>query len=268
MRREIPAPVISVCSEIIATRESHASLDSLFAYADAPGDPPEGSKPVKAMSWLRRVNKAPDADPLKVLGRLIENYMDRPIDPENQWEQDHAKHRARITQVLAEAGLQYHRGGKVSGNFGTPARTLEQFIRERDLPAIDQEFQRAIASVDSNPRDAVSAAGNILESVCKIYIEDEGLEMPSKQDLQNVWTPVRKHLGFDPSQVEDQDLQQILSGMLSVVHGVGALRTHTSSAHGQGRKTYRLEGRHARLAIHGAHTVTLFILESWAKRKK
>lgn len=69
-------------------------------------------------------------------------------------------------------------------------------------------------------------AANILESVRKIYIEDEGLEMPTKRDLQNVWAPVRKHLGFDPSKVEHQDLQHILTGMLSVVHGVGALRTH------------------------------------------
>jgi hypothetical protein len=78
---------------------------------------------------------------------------------------------------------------------------------------------------------------------------------------------VRKHLGFDPSRLEDQDLKQILSGMISIVHGVGGLRTHSSSAHGSGRKAYKLEPRHARLAIHSAHTVALFVLESWEKRK-
>jgi hypothetical protein len=73
-------------------------------------------------------------------------------------------------------------------------------------------------------------------------------------------------LGFDPSLVEDQDLQMILTGLISVVDGIGALRTHASSAHGAGRKTYRLEPRHARLAVHSAHTVALFILESWSKK--
>src|SRR5688572_32108998 len=53
-------------------------------------------------------------------------------------------------------------------------------------------------TVESKPRDAVSAACNILEAVCKTYIEDEKLTMPAKQDLQGVWTIVRKHLGFDP----------------------------------------------------------------------
>lgn len=90
--------------------------------------------------------------------------------------------------------------------------------------------------------------------------------MPAKQELQSVWNVVRKALGFDPSHIEDRDLQSILSDAISVVHGIGSLRTHASSAHGSGRKSYRLEPRHARLAVHEAHTLTPFILESWEKK--
>ena len=268
MRREIPSPVISVVAEFVSSKESHASLDSLFVYADAPGDPPEGSKHTKALAWLRRANKDLAIDPLKILGRIVENYMERLIDPENEWDKPLVPFREKIKHLLANSGLQYERGGRIVALLGTPTRTLAEFIRNRDFGALEVEFQRATANAEGNPREAVSAAANILESVCKIYIEDEGLEMPSKQDLQNVWNPVRKHLGFDPSQVQDQDLQQIISGILSVVHGVGALRTHSSSAHGAGRKVYKLEPRHARLAVHAAHTLTLFVLESWAKRQR
>jgi hypothetical protein len=93
------------------------------------------------------------------------------------------------------------------------------------------------------------------------------LDCPAKQDLKPIWTIVRKDLGFDPSTIEDQDLQTILSGMISVVEGIGAFRTHASSAHGAGKKHYKLEPRHARLAIHAAHTIALFVLESWRKKK-
>jgi hypothetical protein len=79
---------------------------------------------------------------------------------------------------------------------------------------------------------------------------------------------VRKRLRFDPSLIEEQDLQKILSGLISVVDGIGSLRTHASSAHGSGRRSYKLEPRHARLAIHAAHTIALFILESWKKNAK
>jgi hypothetical protein len=55
MRKEIPAPVIAVLAENLPNLETHAELDNLFLHADAPGDPPEGSKPVKTQAWLRRI---------------------------------------------------------------------------------------------------------------------------------------------------------------------------------------------------------------------
>ncbi len=268
MRRPIPAPVLAVCAEIAATRESHATLDSLFTYAGASGDPPLGSKAAKAQAWLRITNKDEAAKPLDVLGRLIENYMEAPLDPDNSWDQERQKDRDRISKILAQCELQYVKGGKVVGALGAPSRTLEEFIKERDLVSIDLEFNRALSNVEANPREAVSAASNILESVCKVYIAEEGLEAPAKQDLKPVWTLVRKHLGFDPSTVEDQDLQQVLTGLISITEGIGALRTHASSAHGAGKKSYKLEPRHGRLAVHSAHTVALFILESWQKKKR
>ncbi len=91
--------------------------------------------------------------------------------------------------------------------------------------------------------------------------------MPNKKDLKPTWAVVRESLNFDPSEVEDRDLKEILGGLAGVVSGVGALRTHASSAHGAGKKIYNVEPRHARLAVHSAHTIALFVLESWEKRK-
>lgn len=267
-RREIPAAALAVCADIVSTHETHASLDTLFTYAGAPGDPPEGSKHTKAMAWLRRLNRDEAvADPLRVFGRIIENYMEGPLDGNSPWDTQVIKARERLTAVLGEHGLQYGVGGWLVPGLGVPTRTLQEFIRERDLSAIEREFDRAAQNVEVDTREAISAASNILESVCKVYIEDEQLDMPAKQDLQSVWSVVRKHLGFDPSRIEDQDLREILTGMIAVVHGIGALRTHASSAHGAGRKAYRLEPRHARLAIHAAHSIALFILETWQRRK-
>jgi Abortive infection C-terminus len=267
VRRLIPGPVIAVCATIAARRETHARLDSLFTYAGAPGDPPQASKPAKALEWLRRVNRDASLQPLDVLGRLIEDYMEAPLDPDDPWDNYAREDRAKITKTLAQYELQYVRGAKIVGALGAPSRTLEEFIRERDIGAIEVEFGRALSNVESNPREAVSAASNILESLCKVYIDDEELGRPAKLDLKNVWSVVRKHLGFDPSLMENQDLQTILTGLIAVVEGIGALRSHASSAHGAGRKSYKLEPRHARLSIHAAHTVVLFVLESWERKR-
>lgn len=272
MRLLIPAPVIAVCAEIASQRETHASLDSLFMYAGAPGEePPPGSKHVKALEWLRAVNRDTSIEPMAFLGRFLEGYMEEEPPQPSPWENLPAvaetADQERLRKALARHDLKYVRGGLISRGAGMPSRTLEDHLRRGDMPAVELEFDRALANAEKNPREAVSAASNILESLCKQYIADKGLEMPAKQDLKPVWTVVRKDLGFDPSRVEDQDLQTILTGLFAVVDGIGALRTHASSAHGAGLRSYKLHGRHARLAIHAAHTVTLYVLESWKNAK-
>ncbi len=266
MRTDIPAAVLAVTADLAAERETHASLDSLFIYAGAPGEPPDGSKHVKALAWLRRTNLETSVDPLRVLGRIVESWLESIVDPHNDCQAGLIPGREKLIRTLTECNLQYVKGGRVVPALAAPTRALAEFIRDRDLESINIEFDRAVHNATSSPREAVSAASNILESTCKIIIEDDGLDMPAKQDLQSVWNVVRKHLGIDPSKIEDQDLQQILSGLIAVVKGIGALRTHASSAHGAGKPAYKLEPRHAHLAIHSAHTLCLFVLESWNKR--
>jgi hypothetical protein len=271
MRKEIPAPVIAVLSDRLYDIESHAGLDNLFLYADAPGDPPEGSKPVKTQAWLRRINKESEF-PLKVLGKLIETYMELPEEEDkvlwgvNVVDQKQEL-KAKLQSVLDRCNLTYLTGGIISDGSSAPSKSLFELIKGRDIPTIEAEFNRALANVNSVPREAVSAACNILESIFKVYIADENLPQPQKQDLQSVWKVVRVDLGFDTKLVQDDDLKRILSGILSIVDGIGAFRTHASSAHGEGRKVYKLKPRHARLAIHSAHTLALFVLETWDEKR-
>jgi hypothetical protein len=274
MRKEIPAPVIAVLSDSLPSIESHASLDNLFLHADAPGDPPEGSKPVKTQAWLRRINKEAK-EPLRVLGKLIECYMEIPEQDEKESiifghsiESPKKQLREKFKSILERCNLQYVQGGYISDGSSSPSKSLQELIKGRDIPALEAEFNRALANVNAEPREAVSAACNILESLFKVYITDENLEAPQKQDLQNVWKIVRSDLGFDPSVLEDDDLKKILTGIISTIDGIGAFRTHASSAHGQGRKFYKIKPRHARLAINSAHTLALFVIETWDEKKR
>lgn len=273
MKVEIPAPIISVVADHIAITRSHAQIDSLFMYADAPGEPPEGSKPVKCQDWLRRTNRE-SADPLSILGKIIEEDMENP-DVDRDYNTFFVPQNTtvplfvgKLKTMLDKYGLSYSTGGilRKVGTTGA-SKTLGELIRGRDFQAIDMEFDRALESANNDPREACSSACNILESLFKIMIHDERLTKPAKQDLKNLWKAVADYLNFDPKKIEDDDLRKILSGMNSVVDGIGALRTHASSAHGAGKQIYKLEPRHARLAIHSAHTLATFVLESWDKRK-
>ena len=272
MKVEIPAPIIAVVANHIAEIKSHAGIDSLFAYADAPGDPPDGNKVVKVMEWLRRANKERDY-PLLVLGKVIEEEMEDP-DAEKRhstfasYNTNTADFIDKLNEMFQRYGMVYMTGGVLQKIGSTGAsKSLKQLIRARDFQAIDMEFDRALENANTDPREACSAACNILESLFKIMIQDESLAKPAKQDLKNLWKTVAEYLNFDPKKIEDDDLRKILSGMNSVVDGIGALRTHASAAHGAGKQIYKLEPRHARLAIHSAHTLATFVLESWDKRR-
>jgi hypothetical protein len=266
----IPSFVISTVAEVIAECETHATLDSLFMYADAPGLPPEGSKSTKALAWVSRINEESGSEKLTILGRLIEKYMDEEVERKptifiNQEQTNFQKDRIeKLKKTLARANIIYSTGGLLSTGQGLATKSLADLIKKRNIEAIDQEFERAIRNVQANPREAVSAACNILESIFKVYIEEHAhLELPAKQDLQSVWKIVKSDLGLDASKLEERDLQEIVSGIMATVNGIGALRTHASAAHGAAKKHYKLKPRHANLAIHAAHTIAAFVLETW-----
>lgn len=89
---------------------------------------------------------------------------------------DWLERRMRIERALASHGLSYGRGGHIIGGAtGAPSRSLETIIWARDLPAIQVGFERALATVERDPPSAVTAACSIIESLCKVYIEDNHL---------------------------------------------------------------------------------------------
>ncbi len=271
MRNLIPQHLIAIVSELVALSKVHSQIDSLLMYAGAPGDPPQGSKPTKVQEWLRRTNKDEEVDPLQVLAFVLEEFMEDLAQDHSDYH-PYSAFKKDIEQGLQRAGLKYLRGLEgprvVNASLGTPTSSLEDLIRNFDVLSINQAFSRAVDRCDTESEDAILSACNILESICAVYIEDENLPLPNKKDLQNLWKVVKDDLGFDPASIVDQDLLKILSGMFSILHGVSALRTHRSSAHGGGRTKYKIEGRHARLAVHSAHTLAAFILETWGKKRE
>jgi hypothetical protein len=247
----------------------HATIEEVFSHAGAPGDVPEGSCVNKSAAWLRRVATDTEVDGLAVLGRVLEEFMDTDIPRNLSSSEEHEKQRTRVVEILNREGLGYLLGGRVIRSGATlPVRQLENLLRDRDLGGVNLEFTRALDSVTLDPAAAVTAACAIFESLCKVYIEDEGLEMPKDQSVVPLWRVVQADLGLDPRILADNDLKQVLTGLSSIVHGLGAFRTHVGSAHGRGRQAYKLAPRHARLVLNAAHSLTMFVIETWESRRQ
>lgn len=264
---KIPNNVIGAVSSVLAAHYySHSKLNALFMEAGAPGAHPEGNCETKCSAWLRRCNDDPAIDPLAVLGRILQHYMDAPQLDDVQEAIDG---RQRIRDALARNQLSYQFNGYIALAGASPAtRTLADYLRAGDYTSIDAEFKRALDQLDRDPHAAITAASSIIEAICKTCLEMLGEELPNQQSVVPLWRAIQPHLGLNMNQMLSEDQRQILHGLASVVHGIGAYRTHIGSAHGRGVSPPPISVAEARLAVNSAHTLVAFIMELWQAKSK
>ena len=141
--------------------------------------------------------------------------------------------------------------------------SLEQLLQGRGLDSVSKDVKRALDTTESDPPVAITAARAALESLLKIYIEDKELGDPRRLKTGKLLKIAMGDLGLDPADATDTDVRDVLQGLWSVVHGIASLRTHAGSAHGYGRRAYRLQARHARLATQASHSFIEFFIETW-----
>ena len=254
--------IARVIGEVLgASYYSHRRIEALFHESGFIGAPPEGNCSDKITHWICREAEIHPDEVVAKVGRALCEFMD--TDLESRKDES-----ARIVGILGQSGLSYSRGGHIFGSgVSAPTKSLDELLRKQAIPEIEIEFQRALEAVETDPPAAVTAACAILEAFCRIYLQEETVPMPSDLSAKPLWNAVAHHIGFAPASQTDQDLKKVLSGFLSVVDGIACFRTHDGSAHGRERRDYRILPRHARLAVHAAHTLVLFGLETWADRK-
>lgn len=266
MLKDFPRPLATIVGEVIGGYYyHHRTIEALLYEAGASGDVPEGSCVAKVTEWLVREGRADPSKALSILGKVLEEFMDGDMTRASG---DKQKDKARLEAALARYNLTYGFGGRVYGATVTaPSRSLAEKLREISIREIEEEFERAQRTIDSDPPAAVTAACAIVEAFCKTYISENGLDLPANQTIKPLWGVVSKHLRIAPESVEADDLKRILSGLSSIVDGIGSYRTHAGSAHGHVGRSYRVAPRHARLAVHAAHTLCLFAMETWQVRR-
>lgn len=271
MSSQIPPSIIGLTAPFLENAYTHSNLESLFLQSGFTGDPPLGNKRDKCMSWMRRANNEV-RDPIAAYARLISEFMDEEV---NAFQADKRnEQREKLRAGLEREGLRYVRGGRIVGaSLQAPSKSLAEMLKEDRHETIQREFDRANEHVDTDPPAAVTAASAILEALCKEYLVVNNVPLPTSQTLGPLWTATAANLGLSPKDVAGSDLKQILSGLSSIAAGVAALRTHKGTAHGHSAdrssepdRIYRIAPRHARLAVHAAHTMAYFVLETWEAR--
>lgn len=137
-----------------------------------------------------------------------------------------------------------------------------------DFDTASRDLDRALRAAAEDPEIAVTAACAVVESVCRSILVELKIDFPAKQDVSSLYRAVRDPLGLDPMKEGltpeiVNDVKAVLSGLVTAVQGIGSLRTHVGGAHGKEKGFRRIDARIAKLAIHSASAIALFIIETW-----
>ncbi|MDG4877504.1 abortive infection family protein [Mesorhizobium sp. WSM4935] len=140
-----------------------------------------------------------------------------------------------------------------------------------DFDTVGRDLDRALRAVSDDPEIAVTATCAVVESVCRSILVELEIDFPTKQDVSSLYRAVREPLGLDPMKEGltpeiVNDVKSVLSGLVTAVQSIGSLRTHVGGAHGKEKGFRRIDARIAKLAIHSASAIALFIIETWQIR--
>jgi Abortive infection C-terminus len=222
--------------------------------------------------FLRQLKDQGDLEGIKrIILKVCDprEYLDEPDKAENV--------RAHLNKALVPDNLQVVVfGGKAmlveTSQSGT---ILEPFIAKLsnlNFDTVQMEIARAMPNLNTDPEDSITAACSIIEAVCRSILIELKLSLPAKKDIDGLMKAVQEPLGLSPGRTDipseiGQDVRQILGGLTSVAKGIGSLRTHGGDAHGREKGFKRIDSRIARLSLHAASTISLFLIETWERNE-
>lgn len=127
---------------------------------------------------------------------------------------------------------------------------------------INEQIEKCESKLNENDFDgAITNARSLVEAVLVVIERELDSNSPEYDgNLPKLYKRVQKLLNLCPEQEGlDHCLKQILSGFISVVSGLAALRNIVSDAH---VRTYEPAEHHARLAVNSAKTMCNFLFDT------
>jgi len=121
-----------------------------------------------------------------------------------------------------------------------------------DATAIREHLTRLDANVDADPRLAVSAAQDLVESTAKLILQERSVLYAPEDVLPALVARAQEALGLSAAKVpsdnpEVKQLKTILGGLASLTKGLAELRNQVGVGHGREIVPTWVRPRHARL---------------------
>ncbi|MGN7871869.1 hypothetical protein, partial [Paracoccus sp. 22332] len=163
----------------------------------------EGSRVPSLVKCLNRLNNGFEAPPH--LTRIIEAAAD-PRDFSHEPERHNAV-LDYLNRALRFDGFELQQQGTrirlLEAGKGVPVLAeLAGLSEVIDFDTVSRDLDRALASSQTDPEDAVTAACSTIESVCRSILVELGQPLPAKKDVQGLYNAVKQPLGLSPDRTD------------------------------------------------------------------
>jgi Abortive infection C-terminus len=172
---------------------------------------------------------------------------------------------ARVIVGLQQDGYQVD-GYRILPASRTPLISLQEHLVHIDSQSIISDWDRMLVMTEKDPEDAITSARALVESTCKVILEECGVPYDDKWGLGRLYKEAAGVLQLSPQGYREQVFKQILSGLFSISSGLAEVRNAFGDAHGKGKHPVRATPRHAQLAVNTAGTLAVFLLDTLEAR--
>jgi Abortive infection C-terminus len=176
-----------------------------------------------------------------------------------------------VIRSLRRDGIPIDDAGHLTGPLPPPGLELADLDRVSDPGVLDEYLERMRTNIDRDTPAVIGAAKDLVESTCKLILDDRGIPYAAAAPLLDLYRAVALELRLSRDSVPanakgSQAAQRALQGLVTTVQNLAELRNAIGVGHGRPQRVPALE-RHARLAMGASSTVADFLLSTWYARR-
>ena len=162
---------------------------------------------------------------------------------------------------------------RVVRGLGNATQRIKTVAASLDSDHLYEDLRRLERIGDAEPGEAIGLAKEIVESCCKLILDDRSVEYDEKADIPKLLKLLRKEIKIMPEGIDEKaraanEIRDVLTSLGKIAHALGPIRNAYGKGHGRGRGFKGLEPRHTRLAIGAASTFVDFVLDRHVSLQK
>lgn len=240
------------------------AFDAEDVHCDRDYNPPEGGA---RRSFVEQYYHSIDWRNPPDVGRVLRVFASVLMDLEQTGTEGAQKTRTRLLGHLQRDGIHLQ-----DGRLALPASSVHtgharSVAARLDLPGLQLQIDRIVASIDTDPAHAIGTAKEMIETTCKSILAARGESYSKSADVPDLVKQTRKALKLLPEDIPDcargaDTIRQLMSQLGSIAQNVAELRSLYGTGHGKEGKARGLQPRHARLVVGSAATLATFLLET------